>query len=167
MFSVEVTFDAAAEDAVRADWARLIEAALPSSGRNPSPSNRPHVTVAVRDDVDPSVVADVADILPLPLDLSGVLLFGRRGQFVLTRQVVVTQALLDLHRQVAHRLGPPEPRYANTAPDRWSPHVTLARRLDADRLAHALAVIDAPPIAAEAIGLRVWDATAKQITTLR
>jgi 2'-5' RNA ligase len=167
VFSVEVTVDAAADEAVRADWARLVEAGLPSSGRNPSPTNRPHVTLAVREQVDPTAVAGAVGLLPIPLELGGILLFGHRGQFVLARQVVVTAALLALHRAVADSLGPPEPRYANTGLDRWSPHVTLARRLDAQRVAEALAVIEAQPITAQATGLRIWDASAKQITTLR
>ena len=62
MFSVELVPDAAIEAAVRADWDRLRRADLPNSGRNPSPSNRPHVTLAVRDEltveaIQPNVLA--------------------------------------------------------------------------------------------------------------
>lgn len=167
VFSVELIPDAAIEAAVRSEWNRLIDAGLPSSGRNPSPSNRPHITLAVRDRLDANDVAAAAPVLPLSLELGGVLLFGRRGSFVLARQVVPTEALLALHRRVAEWLGPPQPRYANTGPDRWSPHVTLARRLDSAQLAHALRVIDPAAVTGQAVGLRVWDASARRITTLR
>ena len=167
VFSVELVPDDTVDRAVREDWSRLIGAGLPSSGRNPAPSNRPHITVAVRDHVEPAVLADMADLLPLPLELGGVLLFGRSPRLVLTRQVVVGAQLLAFHAAVARRIGPPEPHYANTAPDRWSPHLTLARGLDADRLARALQEVELPQVRGEAVGLRVWDAAAKRITTLR
>ena len=58
MLSVELVPDAAIEAAVRDDWARLESAGLPNAGRNPSPSNRPHVTLAVRDHLDPTALAE-------------------------------------------------------------------------------------------------------------
>lgn len=166
MFSVELLLDDAAERAVRDDWARLIDAGLPSSGRNPSPSNRPHITVAVRDGIRLDDLPGVTQVLPLRVELNGLLVFGGATRAVLTRQVVASVALLQFHRDVAARLGAPEPRYANTAPDRWSPHVTLARRLDPEQLARAVRAIAAPVMHAEAVGLRVWDATAKTTTAV-
>ena len=167
MFSVELIPDAATERAVTDDWSRLAAAGLPSAGRNPSPSNRPHVTLAVRAVVDPAALVGIDDLLPLPLELGGMLLFVHPGGVVVTRQVVVTAPLLELHRAVSERLGPPEARYATSAPDRWSPHVTLARRVAPDRLAAVLETVDSRPLPGEAIGLRVWDAQERVITTLR
>lgn len=167
MFSVELVTDPAIERSVRLDWERLGAAHLPHAGSNPSPSNRPHVTLAVRDEVRAEELAEIAALLPLPLELGGVLLFGHERRFVVSRQVVVTAALLSFHREVARIVGPPEPRYANTGPDRWTPHVTLARRVSPDQLPQVLGVIGEPRLAGEAVGLRVWDAAAKVVTTLR
>ena len=166
MFSVELLPDARLDAALRGEWLRLIDAGLPSAGRNQAPSNRPHITLAVRERLEVTALTGLADLLPLPVELGGMLLFGRARRFVLTRQVVPSAALLALHAGVAARLGPPEARYANTAPDRWSPHMTLARGLDAEQLALALRVIEHPPLAGEGRALRVWDAAARTITTL-
>ena len=166
MFSVELLPDARLDSALRAEWSRLIDAGLPSAGRHQAPSNRPHVTLAVREGFDVTALAGLADSLPLPIELGGVLLFGRARRFVLTRQVVPSGALMELHAGIAARLGPPEARYANTAPDRWSPHMTLARGLDSEQLALALHVIEHPPLAGEGRALRVWDAAARTVTTL-
>jgi 2'-5' RNA ligase len=163
VFSVELLPDARLDSALRAEWSRLIDAGLPSAGRHQAPSNRPHVTLAVRERLD---VTALVDSLPLPIELGGVLLFGRARRYVLTRQVVPSAALMELHAGIAARLGPPEARYANTAPDRWSPHMTLARGLDAEQLALALHVIEHPPLAGEGRALRVWDAAARTVTTL-
>lgn len=167
MFSVEILLDPVSEAAVREQWTRLVEAGLPSAGRQTAPSNRPHITLAVRERVDAAAFAPVGDSLPFGLELGGVLLFGHRDRFVVTRQVVVSTRLLDLHRHVAEIAGPPEPAYANTAPDQWTPHVTLARRVPAAQVAEALGVLDPRPIAGRATGLRVWDAATKTVTTLR
>jgi 2'-5' RNA ligase len=167
MFSVELVPDAATERAVREDWERLRIAGLPSAGRNPSPSNRPHVTVAVRDDLDVGALAGEAQLLPLPLELGGIVLFRHAARVVVARQVIVTAELLRFHAAVAERLGPPAPRYATTATGRWTPHVTLARSVPAERLPEVMAAVDAPHVLGEATGLRVWDAGAKAITTLR
>jgi 2'-5' RNA ligase len=125
------------------------------------------VTLAVRDLLDPGALADLVDALPVPLELGGVLLFPHARGTVVTRQVVPTTALLDLHQAVAERAGPPEARYASTAPGRWSPHVTLARRVPPALLAAVIGAIEVRPVVGEATGLRVWDASAKAVTTLR
>lgn len=166
MFSVELLLDDTAERAVRDDWARLIDAGLPSSGRNPSPTNRPHLTVAVRDDIRLADLHGLAATLPLRIELSGLLVFGGAARAVLTRHVVASVALLEFHREVVRRLGPPEARYSNTAPDRWSPHITLARGLDAEQFGNAMRAIAAPFTGGEATGLRLWDASAKTVTAL-
>jgi 2'-5' RNA ligase len=133
-------------------------------------SNRPHITVAVRDRLAPDAFGELRGIalsLPLPVELSGLLIFGGAARSVLARHVVASSSLLELHRRVAAIVGPPEARYSNTAPDRWSPHMTLARGLDAEQLARALRAIDAPPTGGEVTGIRVWDSVAKEVTTLR
>jgi len=167
VFSVELIPDAELERAVREDWDRLLGADLPSSGRNPAPSNRPHLTLAVRDRVEPSAFAGIAGMLPVPLELGGVVLLGHKDRYVLARHVVVSARLLDVHRAVAAIAGRPEPRYSNTGIGRWTPHITLARGLTAARLATAMRLIKAPNVVGEATGARVWDAEARRVTTIR
>lgn len=167
MFSVELLADSVIEDAIRDEWRRLTDAGLPSAGRNPAVSSRPHVTLAVRDRLDAAGLDALGAMLPLPLSVGGVLLFGHRGRFVLARQIVPTAELLGLHARLAATIGPPEPRYANTAPGAWSPHITLARRLDAEQVSTALRALRSVPRSGEAAGLRIWDADAKVVTTLR
>ena len=130
--SVELTLDGAADRAVRAQWAQLAEAGLPTEQRAaPSPSHRPHVTLfaadRLADDADerlPGVVGDLA----LDLRIGAVLLFGpRRGSVVVVRQVVPSRALLELQARVAAVCGA-DPT-GQFGPGRWSPHVTLARRV--------------------------------------
>jgi hypothetical protein len=167
VFSVELIPDAEIDRAVREDWDRLLGSDLPSSGRNPAPSNRPHVTLAVRERLDPAVFAGLAEMLPVGLDLGGVLLLGHRDRYVLARQVIVSSALLTVHRAVAELAGRPEPRYSNTGVDHWTPHITLARGLTAVRLATAMRTIRAPHLSGQATGARVWDAENRRVTTIR
>ncbi|MFK4805661.1 2'-5' RNA ligase family protein [Microbacterium sp. ZW CA_36] len=167
MFSVELIPDAEIDGAVRDDWDRLLGADLPSSGRNPAPSNRPHVTLAVRDRVDPAAFASIAELLPVALELAGFVLLGHRDRYVLARHVVVSAPLLTVHRVVAEIAGRPEPRYSNTGIDRWTPHMTVARGLTAARLATAMRLVKAPNVVGQATGARVWDAEARRVTTIR
>jgi hypothetical protein len=167
MFSVELLLDAESETSVREDWDRLLVAGLPSSGRNPAPSNRPHVTLAVRDTLEPAAFANVAGLLPIPLELAGIVLLGHPGRYILARHVVVSSALLNCHRVVSTLAGRPEPRYLNTGVDRWTPHVTVARGLTAARLADALRTIRGPNTRGQATGLRVWNAEERVVTALR
>ena len=166
MFSVELLPDVELDRAVRDDWDRLLAADLPSAGRNPSTSNRPHITLAVRDRLEPSDFLAIGGALPVTIELGGVVLLGHRNRYVLARHVVVSAPLLAIHRAVAELGGPPEPHHTNTGIDRWTPHLTLARGLTAERLATAMRLIKAPNIVGQAIGARVWDAEAKTVTTL-
>lgn len=166
VFSVELIPDAVLDRAVREDWDRLLGADLPSAGRNPAPSNRPHITLAVRDAIDPSAFGAIADLLPVPVELGGVVLLGHRNRYVLACHVVVTAELLAVHRAVAEIAGRPESHYSNTGIDRWTPHLTLARGLTAKRLATAMRVIAAPNVVGQAAGARVWDAETRIVTTI-
>ena len=166
MFSLELIPDAATDAAVRAEWDRLVAADLPSAGRHSGPSNRPYVTLAVRDHMDAGALQPLAAMMPVPLELGGVLVFGRGDRFVLSRAVVMTRQLLDLHRAAASAVGGGNGTYANTEPDRWSPHITLARRLDANALRRALGVLELSPVSGAAQALRVWDATEKRVTAI-
>jgi 2'-5' RNA ligase len=177
--SIELLLDEDAESAVRAAWTALADAGLPSLATHTGGSNRPHVTVAVSDRggfevAEPGLRAvfegwDLAGA-GLPGTVGAPVLFGgHRGRWVLARQIVPSRPLLTLQSAV-HRtvqLGAPDAEVvAQTVPDAWTPHVTLARRIGADRLAEALAVIDVAPIPFRFRGARLWDSGTKTVTTL-
>ncbi len=94
---------------------------------------------------------------------------GHRHRWVLVRQVVVSRPLLTLHAAVHRALAEHAPEAEvdpQTLPDGWTPHVSLARRMPADRLADALDVLDAEPLAGRFTGLRFWDSESKTVTAL-
>ncbi|GMA31558.1 hypothetical protein [Litorihabitans aurantiacus] len=74
---------------------------------------------------------------------------------MLARVVVPTAELLRLHRTTLAMLGGREPS-DHTAPDRWLPHVSLARRLRSADLERALGLLGGP-ISGHAQDLRTWD----------
>ncbi len=167
MFSVEAIPDAATEASLRAQWQRLSDAGLPSAGAHRSPSNRPHVTLAVRDELAPSSLEPFAARLPLDLRLGGAVVFAAGARFVLARPVVLTRDLLELHADIVRTVGPAPAAYRVTAAGRWMPHLTLARRMTSDQVGQALAIVGAGEVSGRLEGLRVWDGEARAITTVR
>lgn len=171
MHSLELLLDDAAEASVRADWDRLVEARLPSSGRHRSPSNRPHVTLVAAPSLAPETVPGIDERLAaalgtirLPLVSAGVLLFGpRRSTYVLVRQVIATPELLELHRAVCAAVAPVPGQVRTSFPGAWTPHITLARRMTAEQVAAALPLLEPPPEPLHAVGLRRWDADARTV----
>ncbi|MGY4860105.1 2'-5' RNA ligase family protein [Cryobacterium sp. AP23] len=170
MRSIELTFDPDTEAAFRAEWAALQEAGLPNLGRHPDPSNRPHLTLAAGSTVALTDalrgVFEPHPAFPLPVDLgvSGLVLFtASSGRFVLARPVVMSRALLALHRTV---LAQAPGAVALTQPDRWTPHVTLARRISAAQVAEALEVLGEPPPAGQCVAARFWNGETKTLTAL-
>ena len=171
MRSIELTFDPDLEAAFRAEWAALQAVGLPNLGRHPDASNRPHLTMAagpaleITDDLtalfdQPPPCAQ----LPVHIGVSGLLLFrAGSGRFVLARPVVISEALLDLHRTVLEQVpGAVE----LTQPGRWTPHVTLARRMSAGQVAEALEVLGEPPAFGQAVAARFWNGETKTLTEL-
>jgi 2'-5' RNA ligase len=164
--SVELLLDDASDAEVRAQWDRLGDAGLPTSRRTqPSPSHAPHVTLWAGDEIDPVDDQSLPDLFAdrdLELVIGSVLLFGpRRGGYVLVRQVVASRALLDLQLQVLQVLR--TPAYAGFTDGRWSPHVTLARRVRTDQVAPSLTALAASPpeLVAQVREGRRWDSDAK------
>jgi 2'-5' RNA ligase len=162
--SIELLLDAATEAAVREDWARLAEAGLPSSGRHPSPSNRPHVTLLVRPTLEPVPFEKAVALLPIPITLGAPIVFRHGERGVLARRLDQSPELLALHRSV-HAAVPRGPDAAHTRPGEWTPHVTLARRLRLDALDEAVALLG-PPVEGAGVALRRWDSAAARVTPL-
>lgn len=147
---------------MRAEWHALAEAGLSSLARHPGESNRPHVTLLVRERLS-AVVVDPGR--SFGVTLGAPLLFGSGDRRVLARSVVPTRELLALHCAV-HALAGPGEDAAHTAPGAWTPHVTLARRLRVADLPQALAVIGEEELPGRALGLRRWDAASATVTDL-
>ena len=57
--ALELPFDRRADEAVRAQWDALKDAGLPSLARHTAPTNRPHVTIDTRDEVEAEVEPDL------------------------------------------------------------------------------------------------------------
>lgn len=150
--SLELVPDAPGRAAVRAVWRRLGEAGLPSQADHRARSNEVHLTLVESDDL--SGVLDAAresllPLLPLELPVTGATVLGvRRLAAVLTLEV---PAALTASVE-ALRSGLEVP------PDHvWLPHVTLARRLDADTAELVLAAAGERPPALTFTELRHWD----------
>lgn len=157
--AVELTLDRASDERVRSEWAALQEAGLPSLADHTGATNAPHVTVHVRDTMDPAGedrLRPLAGRLPLELWVGSVVLFHARRRWVVARQVVVGRPLLDLHDAVADAVGGGGSPL--TLPGRWVPHLSLARGVRDGQLPAVLGLLaTTPPYAATAVRLRRWD----------
>lgn len=168
--SIELLFDDATEDAIRREWAALAAAGLPSQAGHRSPTNRPHVTLAVSKRIDPIVdelLREQVAVLPLECRIGAVTVFGR-GSVTLVRLIVPSDGLLRFQAGVADTCGPhqtPGP-YAHSLPGQWTPHVTLSRRLPQADVPAALAVLAAESVAGRFAKLRRWDGDARVDTIL-
>ena len=165
--SVELLLDDAADAEIRSQWDRLGDAGLPTSRRTmPSPSHAPHVTLWAGDAIDRDDDAALPALLAavdLELVVGSVMLFGpRRGGYVLVRAVVPSAALLELQQQVVRRLR--TPAYWGFEAGRWSPHVTLARRVTTEQVGPSLAALSGcrPELLARVREIRRWDSDAKR-----
>ncbi len=170
MQSLELLFDAATEAALRADWGTLQDAGLPSSARNTSPSNRPHITVAVAEDgLDRSLDAvrsAVDGLLPLHLRVGGYLVFPSPRGAILSRPIVMTRGLLDLHERVVTAVASSTTVLETARIDAWTPHATLARRLTPEQLGQAVDVLPRAGRAATGTGIRLWDSRTRTVTLI-
>ena len=174
MRSIELVLDASSDSLIRADWTRLAAAGVPSQAGHTSPSTSPHITLAAGPDLtvqyltvqDPTVPDNADDLwqgLPLALEFSGIQVFtSGAGKYVLARSVVVTAALLDLHRALHERVAGALPL---TMPDAWTPHVTLARRVPGHLLGTALDLLELRG-EGQCTAARHWDSTTRTITSL-
>ena len=175
--SLELLLDDSSDQQVRAEWDALAAAGLPHQGRVASPTNRPHVTLVAASRIDgnaDAALAAVAMRLPVGMRLGAPIVFGGGRRSTLARLVVPSSELLSVHAQVSRlsaEFVDPEPAdtatastdgrrmpFAHTVPGQWTPHVTLARRMDAEQLVRAFDILD---IRAEIVGeftaLRRWD----------
>lgn len=157
--SVELLLDEQAESAIRHQWDLLADAEL---AKPPPVTVRPHVTLFAADhlsqELEPALSRVVAG-LDLELQVGAVMTFGpRRGRVILVRQVAPSLALLRLQARVAEICGADSTGQFGAG--RWSPHVTLARRVPVDRVGDALIALGTladRSILTRVTGCRRWD----------
>ena len=142
--SVELTLDPSAEAALIGQWDRLAEAGV---ARPQSPGadghHRPHVTLYAADAIPQraeSMLPGIVAGIDLAVRVGAVMIFGpRNGTCILVRQVLASVELLELQQRVALACGAdPEGPFGR---GRWSPHVTLARRVVSDQIGKALGAL--------------------------
>ncbi|PBC70983.1 2'-5' RNA ligase superfamily protein [Streptomyces sp. TLI_235] len=150
MQTVELTCAPALDAAVREVWQQLSEAGVASLAHNIHPGHRPHLTLAACGAAPEGALDAVgellAEVLPLPVRLTGLLSFSARSRRrVLSWAVVPTFELVDLHRRVWLLLDDAEDPNPHYRPGRWAPHVGLTRRLEPAELGLAHAVLGRHP----------------------
>ena len=167
--ALEIYFDPVAERRMRTLWTALDEAGVTNLGTHTHRRHRPHISLAVADELDPLRVADaVAGLtMPPPLTLS----FQYVGQFpggVLWLGPAPTTELLDLHARVLRRLDRAEIEISELyRPGTWVPHCTLSMTARRDSVARAVPVCcDALPLPARLLTAAVADHTRGQYTPL-
>lgn len=164
---MELLFDRDADAAIRRIWDDLAEAGVRSQAAHRSPSNRPHVTLAVAETMDESVNDALRPLLrrlPFTCTIGAPMLFGRRD-FTLVRLIVPSAELLSLHAEVHSTCLPfmAAGPLQHSEPGQWTPHVTLARRVPADQLKSAMTLKSVGhQLFAAAVGLRHWDGNSKR-----
>ena len=167
--SVELLLDARLESTVRHEWEALIAAGVTRRLRRGGEPAVPHITLGVAASI-PAQVEDAFQTIDhgvgLELRLGGLLLLGGRSS-VLVRLVVPSAPLLDLQATVWAALqecpGVPD----TMAPGRWTPHVTLARRVTSSDLSTAVDVLGARTSAEGSVaGMRRWDGDARRAWAL-
>ncbi len=165
--SVELLFDTETEAAIREIWTDLADSGIGGLAGQSSPSNRPHITLTVAEDIAEGIgegldqsLRTVLERLPLACVIGGPTLFGGGRAVTLVRTVVPSARLLDLHAEVHRIAGPHMPKgpLPHAAPGHWTPHVTLARRVAPEQLGTAVTRRGLfREIRATAVGLRHWD----------
>jgi 2'-5' RNA ligase len=166
--SIELIFDEHTDAVIGNQWAALADAGLPSQGNVRTSSNRPHVTLIAADSIDPAIDTDLStlsDVVGMTVNIGALLIFrGRRA--TAARLVVPSQPLLQLHARifqlaVSHITGDP---LTHVAPDSWTPHITLARRLDHGQIDDVVTALGDSPdtFTAKVAGLRRWNGDSRE-----
>lgn len=163
--SLELILDDALDAAVRREWHLLLDAGLPSQGSHGGESNRPHITLAVADEFDDldARIDDEFLNVRFPVRLGAFAVF-RGKHTTLTRLVVPSKELLAVHGHASQLAEGSEGYRSHTSTGKWTPHVTLARRLTRAELAEAFLRLHACPsdLVGTTSALRRWDGEEKR-----
>lgn len=166
LHALELVLDDASDALIRAEWEALARAGLPSQARHTGLTNAPHVTVVAAPenpaDVEAFAVERLGPLLPLPVELAGIVLLGR-GPYAFARLLEPNAALGDAVRAIRGRV--PHPHSPG-----WTAHLTLARRLCPEQVGPAIAAVAtgaAAPRHVVVAGLRRWDPDAGERGAVR
>jgi 2'-5' RNA ligase len=167
--AVEVFFDSTTEAAIKAVWARLEAARVPSLATRTHRRHRPHISLSVAERIKTGQLQDAREHLAathLDVTLSSPAVFPRRG--VLYLSVVPTLALLRLHEDVHAAL-----RDSMVAPwdlysvGAWMPHCTLAQELTRAQIAQGIDLLhDQPIITAHVSSAGILDTATGEVLPL-
>ena len=172
--TVELLPDEGTDAHLRASWARLAAAGLPSLGDHPHPTNRPHLTLAqARAGFPGDVEARLRDLLhealPLDLRLGALGFFPTRRGLVVHRVVVPSPSLVALHAAVAGLLDEAGAEPADhLLPGSWTPHVSLALRAPVSDAGAYVALLpgDAAPTTGSFVAARSYTSLERTVATL-
>jgi hypothetical protein len=156
--SVELLFDPYTESSIRSVWQRLSDFGL----RSPPQASRPHATMVVAEQIAPDVdapLSELTDRFPFRAVIGAPLVFGR-SPLILVRLLVPSAELLSVHAEalrISQPFATPAPA-PNSEAGHWTPHVTLARRVDPSQLAGVMTMRSVSrDIEANVVGIRRWD----------
>jgi 2'-5' RNA ligase len=87
-----------------------------------------------------SLLPEIVAGLHLAVHIGAIMIFGpRKSECILVRHVAASVELLELQQRVARACeADPDGQFG---PGRWSPHVTLARRVSSDHVGKAVSVL--------------------------
>jgi 2'-5' RNA ligase len=167
--AVEVFFDSTTEAVVRAVWARLEAAGVPSLATRTHRRHRPHISLSVVERIESGQLKDARERLAathLDVTLYSPAVFPRRG--VLYLSVVPTLALLRLHEDIHAALRDsvvaPWDLYSVGA---WVPHCTLAQDLTRAQIGQGIDLLhDQPIITAHVSSAGILDTATGEILPL-
>jgi 2'-5' RNA ligase len=155
--ALEAVLDPDSDAAVRACWAALDEAGLPSQAQHKGATNAPHVTLVSAPAIGSAhltvATAILVPTLPIELAVSGWAVFGDGSRYTLALLCAAPTAVVSAVEVLARAAGDPRA-------GAWVPHVTVARRVGADQLERAIGVVDGASLRPSALrlsGIRHWD----------
>ena len=155
--SLELVPDDDGREQVRALWAALREAGLPSQADHTAASNEVHLTLTETGSLDPEDerVGAVAGLLPVTAGVAGLVVLGGPRLAAVALLVVPPAEVVAAVSALPGREVRP-----------WVPHVTLARRLDRRTAGDVVATVDVLPDQLRFTGLRHWDPAERTLTSL-
>ncbi|GGC69973.1 hypothetical protein GCM10011410_23520 [Hoyosella rhizosphaerae] len=160
MQSVELLLNAEMDAHIRSQWESLAEAGFHAL----RPHHRPHVTVGVAQEIPPQIDRAITPLfwtLPFPLRLGGLVLFGEK-RIVIARAVTMSRELLNCHQRLftVMRECPGQPLHME--PGKWTPHVTLAKRIPAAEVGRAVEILATrEDFTGAVVAARRWDGQRK------
>ncbi|MGO3328446.1 MAG: 2'-5' RNA ligase family protein [Gordonia sp. (in: high G+C Gram-positive bacteria)] len=171
--SIELLLDEEAESRIRDLWCALDALGHRPPGSVRAHAPRPHCTLLAGSSIvgadtgSPAPgMAAVAQRLPVPVTLGAPIVFASRSTYTIAASVVPSAELLSVHATAYRLCGSAVSGLdAHCVPGAWSPHVTLARRVPADSITGAVALV-AEPITAQAAAVRRWNGDSKTETVV-